>query len=296
MKCTDFEAELIHMLEVRSRGGLLATGDWISVNNRSHVRILKLQKRDARLMPLIYVKEYHERYEEGSSLEALADEILGFVHSAEKVEGIPEDFFKDFEDVKAGIRFRVVNADKNRALLSDIPHELYEDLAIVFYYELDAAWMEDATILIRNEHLKLWNRTATEVKGVAWKNTLQKKKPIFRKLSTVLREYGVTDVDELQDNPLHLLTNEEGCFGAGVAFYPNVLSECARELDSDLILLPSSIHEWLILPNEGGRGMAQAEDLRTMVREINRTQLAEKEVLSDEIYYYDSELRRMSKI
>lgn len=296
MKHTEFEEKLIHMLEQRSEGVLTAKGDWIPVNNRAQVRILKLQKADCRLMPLVYVNEYQDRYEWGTSLEELTDEIMDFVRTTEAVDGIPEDFFKNYEDVKEGIRFRVVNADRNRTLLKDIPHELFENLAIVFYYELNASWMEDATILIRNEHLKLWNRSATEVKATAWKNTLHKKQVVFRKLSEVLEKYGMVGKEEMQDNPLHLLTNEEGCFGASVAFYPNVLADCAEALQADLILLPSSIHEWLVLPCEAGRTLSQAEDLRCMVREINHTQLLEKEILSDEIYFYDSELRRMSKI
>lgn len=296
MKPSVFETELIQTLELRSRGCLHVAGDWIPVNNKAEIRVLKLQLEDCRLMPIVYPEEYETRYRKGETLEKLADEILEQVRRTQQENDLPEDFFREYGTVSKGIFCRVISADKNRNLLSQVPHEIHENLAIVYYYEIQEGWMEDATILIRNEHLTIWERTACEIKNTAWKNTLRKKKVKFRKLSRVLAEYGMEETLEMEENPLYLLTSEQGGFGAVTAFYPSVLANCAKELNSNLILLPSSIHEWLLLPAELARTSGDPEELRTMVREINRTQLEDKEILSDEIYYYDAELDRMSII
>lgn len=296
MKYTVFESELIRTLEVRSGGCVHAAGDWITVNNKEQTRVIKLQMKEGRLMPLIYPEEYESRYLRGESLDSMVDEILEEVRRTQENQDIPEDFFQEYEDVKDGIFCRVINAEKNRKLLAEVPHEIFENLAIVYYYELQEGWLEDATILIRTEHLELWKRSACEVRKNAWNNTINRKRVRFCKLSRLLVEYGMADTEDMRNNPLYLLTNEQGGFGAVTAFYPKVLAKCAEEMESDLILLPSSIHEWLLVPVKLDDCPADPDELRSMVQEINRTQLEEKEFLSDEIYYYDAELDRVSVI
>lgn len=296
MKHSVFEADLIRVLEQRSYGCVQAVADWISVNNKSETRVIKLHIKEGRLMPLIYPEEYECRFNSGESLESLVDEILEQVRRTQEKQDIPEDFFKEYESVKDSIFCRVINAEKNRKLLQEVPHELFENLAICYYYELQEGWLEDATILIRKEHLDLWKCSAWELKKQAWKNTIKEKNVRFCKLSILLKEYGMADTEAMQNNPLYLLTNEQGGFGAVTAFYPGVLAKCAKEMKSNLIMLPSSIHEWLLVPVELDNCLADPEELRSMVQEINRTQLEEKEFLSDDIYYYDTELDRMSMI
>lgn len=296
MKHTVFESELIRTLEQRSCGCVHAAADWITVNNKAQTRVIKLKMQEGRLMPLIYPEEYENRYMRGESLDRMADEILEEVRRTQENQDIPEDFFQEYDDVKDGIFCRVVNVEKNRKLLTEVPHEIVENLAIVYFYELQEGWLEDATILIRNEHLDLWKRSACEVRKNAWNNTINKKKVRFCKLSKLLAEYGMADTEDMKNNPLYLLTNEQGGFGAAAAFYPKVLAMCAREMETDLILLPSSIHEWLLVPVKLDDCLADSDELRSMVQEINRTQLEEKEFLSDDIYYYDASLDRMSII
>lgn len=296
MKTNVFESELIRLLEYRSGGCLQAKADWISGTNRARIRVIKLHMEDCCLMPLVYPDDFRVRFEEGESMEELADEILEQVKRTRESNDLPQDFFRRYEDVKDRIFCRLICADRNEDLLQEIPHELQENLAIVYYYEFPDGWMEDATILIRNEHLQLWDRAACEIKNVAWKNTLEHKKVKFCKLSRVLREYGMEETDEMERNPLYLLSSAGGGFGAITAFYPRVLADCAEQLGGDLVLLPSSIHEWLLFPLLQAENTVGAEALRNMVREINRTQLAEKEILSDEIYYYDALLDRVRMI
>lgn len=295
MKPAVFEVELIHALEDRSGGTLHVSGDRISVTNREKARVLKLWKEDCRLMPVVYTDEYEKRFREGETAEALADEILNQIKVTEERYRIPEDFFRSFEAVCGGIFCRVISAERNRELLKQIPHELQEDLAIVYYYELKEDWISDASILIRKEHLSLWNCTEQELKCEAWKNTQREKKVRFCSLSEVLSEFGVKDAEAAM-TPLYLLTAEEGSFGAVTAFFPGVLADCAEKIGSDMILLPSSIHEWLMFPSDGTEPDGEKERLRNMVREINQTQVAEKEVLSDEIYFYDSSKDRFTLI
>ncbi len=82
---------------------------------------------------------------------------------------------------------------------------------------------------------------------------------------------------------VYVLSNERGVRGAAVLFYTDEIRELADKLASDLVLLPSSIHEWLIMPKTKECNLA---DIAMMVREINATVVEEKDFLSDNIYRY----------
>ncbi len=298
MKPTVFEEKLICCLRIRSGGCLEAESAFVPVNNRPEARVLKLQLPGCQLMPLVYTEEYEERFRQGEKLETLADEILERVRQSGETEALPRDFFREYDQVADQIYCRVISAEKNAALLKKVPCEIHENLAIVYYYELQKYLIRDAeaSILIRREHLELWDCPEDTLRNRAWKNTLRKKPVKFCRLSEIFNELGVDLDDETEENTLHILTTCQGGFGAVAAFYPGVLADCAARIRSDLILLPSSIHEWLLLPADWEKVCREREELRSMVQEINRTQVAEKEVLSDDIYFYqaaEDRIRRM---
>ena len=92
--------------------------------------------------------------------------------------------------------------------------------------------------------------------------------------------------NEGAERNLLILTNRSGVYGASAILYEGVLKNIAQRLGSDLVILPSSVHEVILLPYEDERRM---EGLERMVREINQTVLPEEEVLSDQVYVYNRE-------
>ena len=85
---------------------------------------------------------------------------------------------------------------------------------------------------------------------------------------------------------LYVLTNKSRMFGAACMLYPGVFQQAAREIEGDFFVLPSSVHEVLLL---SPGNVFDREGLRRLVREINETQVEPYEVLSNNVYYYDSE-------
>ena len=90
------------------------------------------------------------------------------------------------------------------------------------------------------------------------------------------------DSDLAVAKSINILTNTNRTNGAGVILYPNVLKEFAEEMGHDFYIIPSSIHETILLPMLGD----DWEALSQMVKEVNATQLAPEEVLSDHVYEY----------
>ena len=84
--------------------------------------------------------------------------------------------------------------------------------------------------------------------------------------------------------PMRVLCNAQRVYGATCMIYPGVLGTLAEEAGENLYILPSSVHEILILPE------SEVEDeqyLRDMIREVNGTQVEPEEILSDNLYFYD---------
>ena len=90
---------------------------------------------------------------------------------------------------------------------------------------------------------------------------------------------------------MYVLTNTQKLYGAGCMLYPGLLEAISEKLDADLYLLPSSIHEVILLPAESR--ICQKE-LAEMVDSINRTELAADEILSSSVYYYSRTQQALS--
>ena len=91
--------------------------------------------------------------------------------------------------------------------------------------------------------------------------------------------------------PFNILTNEIGYLGAAALFYPNQMEKIAASLGGNYFVLPSSIHEVLVLPDDGNLNYMELEQ---MVKEVNETTVDRKDQLSNNVYYYDSKERIFS--
>lgn len=111
-------------------------------------------------------------------------------------------------------------------------------------------------------------------------------------LSAMQRRYPakispIGQILQIDEEPagLLVLTSAIGIFGAAAMFYPHVLREAAMRVGKSFFILPSSVHEVLLLPDHGEH---DARELHEMVAAINRSEVAEQDVLTDSVYYYDA--------
>lgn len=86
---------------------------------------------------------------------------------------------------------------------------------------------------------------------------------------------------------MYVLSNTERFYGASAILYPKILLQFARSIGQDFYILPSSVHEVLLLSKESG---ARRSDLNRMIQDINASQVAEEEILSDHVYILDRDL------
>ena len=157
--------------------------------------------------------------------------------------------------------YKLIRRDANEELLKQIPYEPFLDLAVVYYIQIDNTRFGSAAIQIRNEHLRYWRVEKEEIRRLAEKNTP--------------RIY-----------PVYVATNEQCRLGAAVMRYPDFREKVRGMIRGDFYILPSSIHEVILVPESFG---LEPERMQEMVKEINQTGVAPEEVLSDSVYYFDGE-------
>ena len=274
LECTRnklFETEVVERQEVLKNNGIVMVG--LSIRN--------LEKNAA---PVIYLDEYYNAYLKGRPLEDLSECL---VEKSRKTPELPQwerDMLLDFSLLKDKIVYKLVNAQENEKLLKEAPNLPLLDFAIVFYLHLPISEAESGTILIRNEHLKLWDCPISRLYEYAKKNTPRICPPMLCPLTALIEAAGEVWEEEC---PILVLTNETGVYGATAILYQEIPQLIYQEVGGNYYLLPSSIHEFLIVPE---REDTVPGELRAIVREVNRTEIAKEEFLSDQIYYFNGEI------
>lgn len=264
----------------------------ITKNNGVELEGITITEEGQKISPMIYLEEYYHIYEKGVPLTEITEDVLRiYEKSRENIPPTPE-FYTDFEKVRTRVVCKLVNYKKNEKQLSRVPYIKCLDLALVFYYRMEEEEFGRGTILIYNSHLDMWGVTREQLYEIARRNTPRLMPHEFKGMKELLEE-EFESAEEFQEEelPMYVLSNKERQFGAVNLIYDSVLAEVGRKLGDDFYILPSSVHECIIVPL---KTRATKEELRTMVWDINRTQVLPEEVLSDNIYFYERKNHRLS--
>ncbi len=278
-------------------------------NGRTHTGMAFTKKggKGCHISPLVYLEPYYEKCSAGHMpVGSAAREILDAATGCADLNPFPLSFvsgFRDFENVKGRVNYRLVDYEGNRELLKKAPFVPYCNLAIVFYIYLGENGDGCMTVRIRNEHMEMWKTDTATLYRLAMENTPRMHPPVIRSVGDIMREAAREHKESGFDEgffgmpgggeafPLYVLTNKTGINGASVILYDGVLKGFAEKIGGDLILLPSSIHEMLAIPYED---RFDARNLEEMVRQINRTEVLPEEVLSNSVYRYSRVTDRVS--
>lgn len=269
----------------------------ISKNNNIQLDGLSILDKDSNICPTIYLNDFYSDYENGNkSIQEIIDSIIVLHNSHKKSKKFSIDisYFTEYEKVKNKIAYKLVNFNWNKELLKDIPHIPYLDLAICFFVEFDSQLDNQATILIRNEHLDLWEITDQELYNVAIHNTPKLFPERFVSMNTIIDSLQNEDVqfdfESIDDTPsipdpgMYILTNQKNMYGASSILYEDLLYSLSKQFNTSFYILPCSIHEVILIPTND---KSRLEELNEMVQSVNRESVNEVDMLSDHAYYYD---------
>lgn len=233
-------------------------------------------------------------YQTGSQFTAvmnrLADTIVGTLGEREQFD---LGFLADYSAVKEMLTVEVVGKDQNAEMLQSVPHQEMEDLAAVYRIDLGETENGNATVLITNEMLRNYGITPDQLHQDALDAAQHTMKYSIRSMDEVLmgmaQSMGIEQEQPVMfSSPLYVATTERDILGAGVLAVPSFFEDAAEKLDGNFYVLPSSVHEILLLPD---RFAPEPQLLKEMVQDVNANEVDPKDRLSDNVYHYDAKER-----
>lgn len=280
----------VELKEVRKNNGVVLHG-------------LLIESERQNVIPTVYLDSFWEAYEAGVSFSEIMARLVEIYRRETGGKNVSMDFFRDFGKVRDRICYRLVGRKENEELLSGIPHVDFLDLAICFFYAYSGPELGEGSILIHNSHMALWQTNVPELLRLAGQNTPRLFPACVFSMEQMAEELfagseePLTGVEEYRQSlacvPMRVLSNEQKTQGAACILYEGCLESLAEECKKSFYILPSSVHEVILLPDSGAELKAE---LKSMIHDVNRTQVLPEEVLSDSLYYFDGEEKKLKII
>ena len=236
----------------------------------------------------VSVERAFAAYGKGEDITEIAD------HFADAVEnGFKEspkfdlESISDYEQMKTRLSMEVVSAERNAELLQTVPHEKMEDMAVVYRFILDQSDSGNGTILVTNQMLEQYGITKEQLRADALEIAPEIRPAEIRGMLEVMNEMAPGMLPEIapEDEQMFVASVPDKIHGAGVIAYPNFMEDAVQKMGGDFFVLPSSIHEVLLVKDNG---QMSAKELENMVKEVNATQVEPADQLTDHVYHYDS--------
>ncbi len=304
MTYQEFECEILSRLSKRIPDSLDIQIRTITKNNGIKLHGLLITDPVEDITPTIYLEPFFGEYLDESSkndsmdseayIDGLCDRIYTLYEEHKHTEMMDIELFYDFDSLSDRIVFRLVNTRLNQELLADVPHMDYLDLSILFYYLLDTDDDDfSASILIHNTHMNYWNVTAEDLYAKAIENTPRLLHYKLSDMGSIIAELSKKSDLEIEESfyPMYVLSNNRTLYGACCILYQNLLSHFSEHIHGDFYVIPSSIHEVILLPTSA---VDQEDDLNDIIRQVNQNEVSPEEILSDHVYRYSMHSRQLS--
>lgn len=277
-------------LEIRNVNKVNATWDGLNIR----------MPENESISPTIYVNKLYEQYRETGNLDATLH-----VAAAEYTEILEQTMTKkpeiDINEMKDNVIFVLVNSEQNRELLANVPSKPFQDLSVIFRWVISQDVKGMASTIVTTDMMEQAGLTVETLMEHAIENTKHICPPKISSMQEVMLESVPDDFEpelmgmlrELEENPQEttwIITTESGINGASAMLYEENLHKLAEKVGTDMYLLPSSIHEWIAVSVNRGEPSQLAE----MVQEINMTAVNLEERLSNNVYHYDKDLRKVT--
>jgi hypothetical protein len=271
----------------------------ISKNYKTNCALygLSIKEEGQLISPCIYLENAYESYKSGSYIDELLDDIAATYEDSKMrneyfLNDVSGVFTKEY--VLENVYLTLVSNIQNAELFTKSPEYKVDGMRDVSgVYKVLVNKFEEgiASYTVSDSQMSVLGITKEELDAVALDNTQKFFPSVISTLSQKLGEFGVS----VPDFPLYCISNLDGFNGATVVLYKDKIAEFAEKVvGDDLILLPSSVHEFLALPKSEFCG--DVRDFAEMVQEVNMTQVKLDERLSNNVYTYDMKEKKISQV
>lgn len=280
----------------------------ITKNNDTVLDAVLISNVETNISPTIYVNGMYEDYQNGRSMDSILEQIADMRVSNELDMNFDVSRIMNFDQAKDHIVARLVNAEENSNRLDGVPFTQVEDLAITYHIDLGSNSSSSMSVQVQEPMLAAYGITKEELHDLAMANTQQNAPATFKSMTQTMTEIMLPDMmasmnvsreEAMQmiedmlppdEGTMWVLTNEDKMNGAIAMMDTEMLDNIREQIGGDFYILPSSIHEVLIVPKEAGMSVADLED---MVQTVNATEVQPQERLSDHVYAYDAETKEI---
>ena len=244
----------------------------------------------------IGIDKFYDAMENGRSYDEVVDKAVEVVNSG--ITQRPDfdiDSLSDYSQMKEKLAMEVVSAEANKEMLETVPHQNMEDLAVVYRFILNSDDSE-ASILVTNKLLANMRVTPEQLHSDAIKNAPLIKPVVIKGISEFMVEkLGIERAKMMgivlvapEDECMYVASVLDETYGASVIAYKDFMDMATEKSGGDFYILPSTIHEVIIVPDNGALDLKYLE---FFVKTVNSTQVLPKDKLSDNVYHYDSQAK-----
>ena len=277
-----YDIESIDVIDYKKNNGVKVTGVSVKVKN-------------CNTMPCIYSEALDSLSTESDIVAAVNKLTESFEYAIQNAlrANIPTDI--DFESSRDRIFLSLINYEKNREKLEHCPHIVFNDLAVTFrlLFSIDES---NASTLVDDQLADFWGVRTEELWNIAIENSVRDMPVHIEKLEDMLirmnAHRGVFTPEEIS-NPFYVVTNRRLYYGAASILYNDVPDDIYMETGCNYYILPSSVNELIIVPENA---CSDELFLKGMVESVNQSLYSQTEYLSDSIYYYDHDEKKITMV
>jgi len=268
------------------------------VNRKLDGLSLLAKNEKTTISPTLYINDMYEKYLRTGDLQSTLREAAEAMDEVFREATIPP---LDISTAKDNIIFQLVNTMQNEDMLKNLPHRDFQDLSVIYRWVVGVEQQGLSSVVINNHVAESLGMGEEQLFKAAAENTRRILPPVVQSMNEVIRDLFMADgmPQELADlmvgeqepeRTMWVISNENKIDGAVSMLYEDKLHSLAERVGTDLYILPSSVHEVIAVSVE----MGEPEELAQMVAEINMDQVDLSERLSNQVYHYDKDLRKIT--
>lgn len=299
--------EILQQLPEDVRAGLsLKEVEVVKINDQKNHGFC-FQKDGIKASPTLYLDQAYDLFRHGASLEHLMGDVTrAYLESIDRgLDPAKPDL--SFDNIRNKLSLRLVETKRNREYLLDKPYlDVGNGLALICDLQLSRNMSECWRTVVNNGIAEANGYNKNELFQEAIRSAVKMDPPEMMDLQNVI--FGDEDGKNLlsgtdtdaplrgkagSNEPIYIISSRGRQFGAAAFFYPGVKEQAADILGEGYTVLPSSLHEVLLVPDSS---RIPVRDLQNMVKETNRSQVEPKDILSDNIYHFDNFQGKLSTI
>jgi hypothetical protein len=260
---------------------------------------LYVMREGESVAPNIFLDGFYEKYMVTGDIEETLDEIADeYMSLYDRIPRLDMDV-ANREYILENVFVSLVNRNMNEGILAESPYmdiEGMPELVGIYSVMLEMTDEGISSMRMKNSYMENIGITTEDMAAIALENTKRIFPTRIRPMEEMLHPGFTSDESEEKipdsDIGMYVITNSVYSNGAAGILDKEKISELADKLNSNIMLVPSSTHEFIAI----SEGFISAEEMSEMVQTVNRDVVRLDERLSDNVFLFDMNTKEYSQL